>query len=204
MDAWLTSTRRPNRLVAPLAGLPVLLLLAACGSTAAPTASPDPSQSPTVTVAATGSPAATATAGATATSPFASIPDPCVLVTKAEAEAAVGAALNDGLSELFSRPDDTSGRSCFYDAASGPGRLNLNVWQATAEQFASYKEEEKQFGDIHDIGGLGDAAFRTGWIGLVVLKDGYVLDYGIEMVDYDPEIAQQRLQALAATSIGRL
>ena len=95
-------------------------------------------------------------------------------------------------------------RTCFYEPASGPGGLNIHIWKATAEQFAFYREGQKMFGDVNEIAGLGDAAYRNGWTQLVVLADGYVLEYGIEMVDYDPDIAQQRLQALAATGISRL
>jgi hypothetical protein len=108
------------------------------------------------------------------------------------------------LSELFSRPDDTTGRSCYYDAASGPGQLNLNIWQATPEQAALYRQEQMMFGDIEDVAGVGDSAYRVGWPGLVVHQDGYVLEYGIEMVDYHPDTAQENLRTLALASIGRL
>ena len=218
MDAKVTSAARPDRLVALCIGLPLILLLAACGSAGAPTgsspATPPPgtpttqpstagTATPNVTPAATGTPAATQTPAATATSAEASIPDPCVLVTKEEAESAVGTSLTSS-SDLFSRPDGTTGRTCYFDAASGPGSLSFNIWQTTADQFALYKQEQTQFGDVHDIPGLGDAAYRVGWISMVVMQDDYALEYGIEMVDYDPDTAQENLKTLATTTIGRL
>jgi Protein of unknown function (DUF3558) len=204
MDAQLTSAPRPNRL-ALTTGLAVLLLLAACGSTSAPTGSPPATPlGGTASPNATLTPAATGTPAATATPALASIPDPCVLVTKDEASAAVGTALNDPSNDLFSRPDGTTGRTCYYTAPSGPGSLSFNIWRATPAQAALYKEEQKQFGDVHDIAGLGDAAYRVGWIELVVLKGDYLLEYGIEMADYDPDTAQANLKTLATTSISRL
>jgi hypothetical protein len=127
-----------------------------------------------------------------------------VLVTKSEAEAAVGTGLADGLSELFSRPDGTSGRSCHYEAGSGPGQLDVHIWVATPEQAAFYKEEQRMFGDVEDVAGVGDSAYRVGWPSLVVHQDDYVLEFGMEMADYDPDIAQANLKTLALTSISRL
>jgi hypothetical protein len=148
-------------------------------------------------------PTAAVTIAPTATS-VAELPDPCVLVTRDEAEAAVGTALADGLSELFSRPDGTTGRTCYYDAESGAGSLNVHIWIATPQQAAFYKEEQRMFGDVEDVAGVGDSAYRVGWPSLVVHQDDYVLEYGMEMPDYDPDIAQTNLRTLALTSISRL
>ena len=214
MDPRFTSSPRTGRQATPLLGLLMSLGLAACSTSAppAPTGTTPLAGSPTVqpstgatastnvtplpTTAGTASPAATAT-------PVSDLPDPCVLVTKDEAETAVGTSL-EGSSDLFSRPDGTTGRSCYYDAPTGPGSLGLNIWKTTPAQFALYKQEQMQFGDIHDIPGIGDEAYRSGWIQLVVLKDDLALEYGIEMVDYDPDTAQENLRTLATTSIGRL
>jgi len=211
MDAKLISAPRPNGLTL-LTGLAVLLLLAACGSTAAPTGSTPATPlgaTPTLQPSAGGTtspnvtPAATGTPAATATSAVGSIPDPCVLITKEEAETAVGTSLTSS-SDLFSKPDGTSGRTCYFDAPSGPGGLNFDIWKTTPAQFALYKQEQMQFGDVNDIAGVGDAAYRVGWTSLVVQQGDYALEVGIEMVDYDPDTAQENLKNLVTTAIGRL
>ena len=217
MAALLIAAPRPGLLTTLFVGLPASLLIAACSSTSAPTASTTATQgaaSPTIqpSAARTASPnvtpvptaAITATPAATPTSAEGSLPDPCVLVTNDEAEAAVGSALTDGSSDLFSRPDGTTGRSCYWDATSGPGTLNFDIWNATPEQAAAYKEEQKQFGDVHDIAGLGDSAYRVGFTSLIVMKNNLVLEYGIEMADYDPDTAQANLMTLATTALSRL
>lgn len=205
--AQMISARQPL-LASLLIGLLIPGVLAACSPAAAPTAPPSPSQAiPTPTIQ---SPAATATPNVTPTltpapTPVeAVLPDPCVLVTKDEAAAAVGNALADGSSELFSRTDGTTGRNCYYDAVSGPGVLNVNIWRATPEQAALYKQEKMMFGDVEDVAGVGDSAYRVGWNELVVQQGEYVLEYGIEMVNYHPDTAQANLRTLALTSISRL
>lgn len=216
MDAQLISAPRPSRLVTLLISVPASVLLAACSASNAPTLSPAATTqgSPTIrpSAAGTASPistpvptaAVTATPAATGTSAEGSLPDPCVLVNQGEAQAAVGTTLSPGSNDLFSRPDGTEGRSCYYDAPTGSGGLTFNIWNATAEQAAAYKEEQKQFGDVHDIAGLGDSAYRVGFTSLIVMKDDFVLEYGIEMAHYDPDTAQQNLMTLATTSLSRL
>ena len=212
MDAQLTFAPRPNRLVTLFIGLPASVLLAACSATpqsATPSVRPSavgtssPNATPVLTPAATGTAAATGTPAATATSATGSIPDPCVLITKDEAETAVGASLTNS-SDLFSRPDGTSGRTCYFDAPSGPGGLNFDIWKTTPAQFALYKQEQMQFGDVEDVAGVGDAAYRVGWTSLVVMDGDYALEVGIEMVDYDPDTAQENLKTLVTTAIDRL
>ena len=191
----------PVRALSPLLFGALIAAAATACNPAAPTVAPSPTQAttPAPTSAATTTP--DATLAATPTSE-AALPDPCVLVTKEEAAAATGATLADGLSELFSRPDGTSGRSCYYDGSDG--QLNLNIWQATPEQAAAYKEEQRMYGDVEDVAGVGDSAYRVGWTSLIVQQDNYVLEYGIEMADYDPDTAQANLRTLALTSISRL
>lgn len=129
-------------------------------------------------------------------------PDSCVLVTKDDATAALDTPAKDGLSERVSEPGMPTGRSCLYDAASGRGRLNITNWTGDAALFDTYKGLLQ--GEVADVAGVGDKAIRNGWTGLIVLKGNHLLQFGIELAKYDPDIAQEKLKTLATISIGRL
>lgn len=134
-----------------------------------------------------------------------SIPDPCTLVTKEEATAAVGAPVSDGQDDLISQPGMPTGRSCSFRAVTGgDGQLTITIWPVSDGLFETYRDYQKGFGDVEEVPGVGDAAFRVGWTGLDVLEGGYLLEFGIGLVKYDPGVAIENLTALAKSSTGRL
>jgi hypothetical protein len=97
-----------------------------------------------------------------------------------------------------------TGRSCSYRAVSGPGAVQLTIWRVGNDLAATYKEQQRGFGDVHDVAGVGDSAFRVGWPELVVRRGEYLLAFAVELVKYHPDTAQAALKTMGTTSIGRL
>ena len=99
-------------------GLPLLAIaLGACGSSAKPSAS-STSTEPTTTVT---------TAASTSTTAVAAIPDACTLVTKAQAETAIGTTLQAGIKvanadvNSCTYPGDPNGPTAQVEVFVGPG-----------------------------------------------------------------------------------
>jgi hypothetical protein len=181
----------------------LIVLTAACsGDSSEPNETASGGAGSSASSSSSGSASGANTGGAA--DPAATLPDPCTLVTKDEASAAMGGIAAEGSSDLISRPGMPTGRSCSYRATSGPGAVQLTIWSVSDELAAAYKEQARGFGDVNDIAGVGDSAYRVGWPQLVVRKDDYLLDLAVELVKYHPDTAQAALKTMATTSIGRL
>lgn len=147
---------------------------------------------------------ATSSGGTGGGSSATALPDPCALITRDEAAAAVGGAMAEGRSDLVSSPGMPDGRSCSFRAASGPGALEVTIWRVSADRATTFREQKRGFGDIQDVAGIGDSAYRVGYNELVVRKGDYLLGYGIELVKYHPDAAQAGLKSAATATLARL
>jgi hypothetical protein len=142
--------------------------------------------------------------GGDSTTATESVPDPCALVTKDAAAAAVGGAVGDPRHDLISTPSLDGGRQCTFETADRRGVLTLTIFPVTPELFAIDKQEAQMMGGADDVAGLGDAAFTNGYTSLHVLKGQYLLQLSISMVDYDPDESLKHLNALARASLDKL
>jgi hypothetical protein len=133
-----------------------------------------------------------------------SVPDPCTLVTKDAVSAAVGGAVGDGVSELVSAPGFENGRQCSFRTSDGRGQFSLEVYPVTPELFAIDKEQEKGFGDVEDIDGIGEAAFRVGYNSVHVYTGTYLVKLGLGQVKFHPDTSMQHLKSLATTAVAKL
>jgi hypothetical protein len=133
-----------------------------------------------------------------------SAPDPCTLVTKDAVSAAVGGEVGDGVSELVSAPGFENGRQCSFRTSDGRGRFSLEIYPVTPELFAIDKQQEKGFGDVEDIAGLGEEAFRVGYNSVHVFTGEYLVKLGLGQLKFDPDTSMQHLKSLAQASLAKL
>lgn len=154
----------------------ILSVLAACGGGADP-----PTQE---------QPAAGQAAGAI---------DPCALVTRAEAEQALGVSVGDP-----ERPPEANIAPvlsmCRYVGARGQGVAVLIVMvragHSASEAQTGFALMKEQFGDAQVIGGLGDEAFAIG--------NQLHVRRGATQLTVNGDISTDTAQALARTALGRL
>jgi hypothetical protein len=165
------------------AALSGLILLAACGG--------DDEESP-ATPGGTRTPAATASAGQTqtpaaTTQPAAGELDPCALLTKAEAEAIVGASLGEPERQTVG-PFET----CSYgDDAGSYVQVQVSSDVYTQSTFDDAMQAAAEQVDIEamPVSGLGDKAY---WLaGILWVQKG---DVSLNLLAQTPELTQLRLQ----------
>jgi hypothetical protein len=125
-------------------------------------------------------------------------------VTKDAVSAAVGGPVGDPTGDLVSAPGFEGGRQCSFRTADGRGIFTLTIVPVTQELFAIDKEQEKGFGNVEDVAGVGEAAFTVGNNSLHVLKGQYLLKLALAQVRFDPDQSLQHLNALAKSSVDKL
>ena len=84
--------------------------------------------------------------------------DPCSLVTKQEAAAAVGGAVGDGKSTVVdtkTSPAMLGGGSCQYESPSSTHYLKINVYRYVPQVAAAYR---KRCAQKETVPGIGDVA----------------------------------------------
>ncbi len=167
-------------------------LIVGCGPGApAPTGPSVPTGTPAATATASAravvptrgptAPAATATTSPTEepepTDATGSLPDPCALVTVAEASAATLVPMADGTHELVSTPTLGSGRQCWLRNTSGDdGDVLVSTFPNPGDLWEAYKTERSQFGSLTDLAGVGDDGFTVGNGECVVLKGDVLME----------------------------
>jgi len=110
------------------------------------------SANPTATADSTANlPTGTATPGA----PGGSLPDPCTLVTKADAEAAFGEPPAEIETDSF--PIGSSGGFCSYWTSEGPDCRSMDI--RTGENNDSLLDYPESFHDGQPVTGIGDEAY---------------------------------------------
>ena len=197
----------------------LVLCLAACGGGETGTSSRSatsrgvglsPSQAAAVATAAAIGPerpaGANPTAAAVAT-PHPETPDPCVLVTLAEAESVLGARPFPG---SLRRSRDSAEVRCTYDALVGgqPGSVVVAVWKGS-EARPVYELRRTAYGQgatIEDVRGLGDRAFTVqgddGWIN--ILKGDIYLSVQVDHAGLTGQERRTRAMNLARMVVSRL
>jgi hypothetical protein len=159
-----------NTRTAAAASALLLAAVAGCGHTATGATSAGAG----TTTAASGRPAAATSAAAP---PVAvTVPDPCKLVSAAEASDMLGANAGTTASNLKGEPGQ---RTCEY--AAGVRILDVAVWPADTAAFARTKAKAKAAnGTVQDLTGVGDEAFaiqqsifvRKGGLAVFLYADG--------------------------------
>ena len=160
-------------------------ITAACGGADEPDAAPKP-------------PPTTTSRPAPAAPPAVSF-DACTLLTRAEAEAALGQPVGDPL-----RGDVPPVFSCSYVTAS-----RLNNVQMTVTLYADAREAHDAYvmtleiNNYPEITGLGDRAYRSPISDVSVLKGRYQLSVDVSLsIDKDAQV--DKAKALAAQALARL
>ena len=145
--------------------------------------------------------------------------DPCVLITKSEAEALAGGPMNDPLQDDL---PDPAGKGCRYFTTKESNlsrAVEISVWESTNlkqglygwpadEHFARFKAGHKNAGDNFDqLQGLGDDAYFWG-SHVHALKGPYVLmvsarGFGSGGADSDAKNKEVTIKA-ATIAIGKL
>lgn len=157
-----------NTRTAAAASALLLAAVAGCGHTGATGAGAG------TTTAASGRPAAATSAAAPPAA--VTVPDPCKLVSAAEASDMLGADAGTTASNLKGEPGQ---RTCEY--AAGGRILDVAVWPADAAAFARTKAKAKAVGQtVQDLTGVGDEAFtipqsifvRKGGLAVFLYADG--------------------------------
>jgi hypothetical protein len=143
--------------------------------------------------------------------PHAETPNPCSLVTQAEAETALGGRALPGY-EWRSR--DSAEVRCIYDDLRNGRSASVGVWKGT-EAHSVYELRREMYGrgaTVEEIRGLGDRAFAVkgdeGWVN-VLRGDVYL---SIQIINQTPTAEQSlrgeelrgRTMALARAAAGRL
>ncbi|MGH8195923.1 MAG: hypothetical protein ACREQ8_16225 [Woeseiaceae bacterium] len=127
--------------------------------------------------------------------PTADIPDPCALVTGADAEQALGAPISES-----DRPREANNEylaTCRYVAPRGAGVAVMTIMVHGPESGrAGFRSLREQPFDIEDVAGVGDEAFR-------IADTLYVLQ-GEVFFSIGGDLAPEQAKALAMKAIGRL
>jgi hypothetical protein len=131
---------------------------------------------------------AASAAGATAADP--KFPDPCSLLSKAEAAAAMGEVKGEPASK-----DGLRGKKCSYDNMAGAW-VSIEVYSAEAH----WDLMKNMSLDVKDLTGLGDAAFsaKRGDTRQVYVKKG------ASMIEVDSSAGLEAAQKVAAIAAKRL
>lgn len=140
----------------------------------------------------------------TETSSVEPLPDPCTLVTTAEASTAVAAPVSDGVHELVSTPALGSGRSCTMKSAGRDGAAVISTFANPGDLWEPYKLQESQFGPVKDLAGVGDKAFTVGNGACHVVKGGVLLEVVVQAGDGYKTDPEPRMIVLCTLAAGRL
>lgn len=122
------------------------------------------------------------------------IPDPCALVTEADAEEALGAPISES-----DRPREANNEylaTCRYVAPRGAGVAVMTIMVHGQSGRAGFSSLREQPFEIEDVAGVGDEAFR-------IADTLYVLQ-GEVFFSIGGDLAPEQAKTLAMNVIGRL
>lgn len=161
----------------------LILGLGACGSAASPAASSINATQPASGAAISSQPAT------------GSAPDPCTLITKAEAEAAFGVTFEAPTTEA-----DAHHKTCTYDVAGHGTDLKISVNIGSFSR-ANLDAIRHSYPDAVDVPGVGDAAFQFArLINVVKGSTFFIVGTGAGTAI----ISDDKLQELARTAASRV
>ena len=130
------------------------------------------------------------------------VPDPCTLVTTAEASAALGKQTGD-CKLLGKEQFDASAR--FLTADGNPGSISITVVAGGRAQYDSVKADAQGKPGFAELSGVGDAAFFQRPFSdaeVVALKGPFVVHVEVGFVDGPP--AQEKATTLAKQAVDRI
>ena len=127
-------------------------------------------------------------------------PNVCALITRAEAAAALGAAVPAGSEKVFDMPvqgGSIKARACFYGSEVLVARYDLG---GTAPKlFGEYRKSLESKDDYLNVKGVGDEAFRAkGQLALRKGQSGFIVDVGQARGGGAKELAAETKLALLA------
>jgi len=175
----------------------VEILLAACSSPASP-----------LPAAPTAASSAPATSSAAAPSPTASASAPggkfdsCSVVTQAEAAAALGQAVSQG---VLGRATVEGGLACVFYGPSAPAPRDPNVAQPDSVRVVvvhgpnalTWYQDYKSKVRAQSVTGYGDQAYYDGYASLSILKGDYYLRIAVAPAGAPPSLAAEKQLASA-------
>lgn len=136
--------------------------------------------------------------------------NPCAVVTRADASAALGVAARPGFAIGANRTNISLGGpitgpnvTCRYRSSVGEVYLNLLAYGDAA---SAYERNRQQWFPVMDLTGIGDAAFYTGGGQIYVRKGRYVFMVSLtfKKIVNRPRQPDPRLIALAKKAASRL
>lgn len=169
--------------------------------------SPARAATPSSSARAAATPSTASGARAAAATPHPDTPDPCTLVTAAEAETALGGR---PFPASMRRSRDSAEVRCTYDYfANGEiGSVVVALWKGS-EAKPVYDLRRSAYGQgatIEELRGLGDRAFTVkgdeGWIN--ILKGDLYISIQVERQGLSAQDTRNRAMTLARTVLGRL
>jgi hypothetical protein len=197
-----------------LAGVLVLTAVAACSSGApAPSVAgatsggtpPGSASASTPSSPGPSGPGVSPSGPAATNDPSATLPDPCTLITVAEAGIAVTKPVSDGVPELVGTPSLGDGRTCaFKVAAGGDGQATTETYRSPGDLWDAYKLQQGQFGPVKNLAGVGDKAFTVGNGECDVVKGAVLLIVRMFPADKFKTDPEPRTLALCKQAVARL
>jgi hypothetical protein len=140
-----------------------------------------------------------------AVTPAADTPNPCTLVTMAEAETSLGGR---PFPASLRRSSDSAEVRCTYELlASGEARaVAVGVWKGTEAKAVYELRRSAYVSAAEDMAGLGDRAFVVrgdeGWIN--ILKGDIYLSVQVDHPSLSEQDQRARALSVARTAVGRL
>jgi hypothetical protein len=195
--------RRSTKLGA-MVPLVAVLALAGCGGGGggAPTSGTAPTTGAPTIAPTTGAPTAPAATQGTTTG---DLPDPCALITVAEATIAIAGPLAaaPGVEEGVGTPDLGTGRQCTFKA-SREAQAMVTVFPNPGELWDTYKLQQGQFGPIKDLAGAGEKAFTVGNYECNVVQGAVIMVVTLAPGDAYAEDPEPRMVQLCHAAAARL
>jgi Protein of unknown function (DUF3558) len=132
--------------------------------------------------------------------------DPCALVTKEEAEAALGLKVGEPEKETLGGSNAT----CTYTAADNPGAtVSVDVYlpQAKKESFTSLRrnieEKPEVFGPVEALSGIGDEAYTYASV-VSVFQNNRFFEIAVELGKYNQPANRAAAKPLAQKAASRM
>jgi hypothetical protein len=126
--------------------------------------------------------------------------DACALLTRAEAETALGKPVGEPV-----RQDVPPVFSCAYQAAGGIEGVSINVTAfSDARQAADAHQLAIKINNYEEIKGVGDRAYRSLIFDLTVLKGRYELSVDLTSSGDSKDAEFQKAKDLATRALARL